>query len=183
MRHGLGLGGAGGAEPPWAPPVCSSRPYRSWRRCRENALCSPGGPGSSSSLHLAAHEGCNMHRVAPATFASVTRQDYAETCLAYLPDLNNVPIFSVPGYSGSRKEDTPVSPPVSSSATARFCLISPRELECFSLSIQNVTEPLGSLDTSWPHDASCRLPELPKLRQANRTPGIVFAPTELQWKP
>nr|CAI9706394.1 unnamed protein product [Rangifer tarandus platyrhynchus] len=113
----------------------------------------------------------------------------ADICLAYLPDLNNVLIFSVPGlrhqvnYSGSRKEDTPASAPVSSSATARFCLISPRELECFSLSIQNVTEPLGSLDSSWPHDASCRLPELPKLRQANRTPGIVFALTELQWKP
>lgn len=36
--------------------------------------------------------------------------------------------------------------------------------------LQNVTELLGSLDTSWPHDASCRLPELPKLRQANRDP-------------
>ena len=97
MRHRLGLGGVGGAEPPLAPPIYSRRPYRSQRRCRENLLRSPGGQSRSSAGPLVAQEGCSMHRVAPATFASMACQDYAETCLAYLPDLNNVPIFSVPG--------------------------------------------------------------------------------------
>ena len=93
MRHRLGLGGGGGAEPPLAPPTYSRRPFRSQSPCRENGLCSPGGRSSSSAVHLVAQEGCRMHRAALATFASVALQDYADTCLAYLP----VPVFSVPG--------------------------------------------------------------------------------------
>ena len=36
---------------------------------------------------------------------------------------------------------------------AGFYLISPSEFERFSLSARNITEPLCSLDISWPHDA------------------------------
>ncbi|XP_061031749.1 lethal(2) giant larvae protein homolog 1 isoform X1 [Eubalaena glacialis] len=60
-----------------------------------------------------------------------------------------------------------------------FYLISPSEFERFSLSARNITEPLCSLDISWPCDAmraSYRPRESPKLSQANGTPGVVLGP-------
>ena len=55
MRHRLGLGGGGGAEPPLAPPTYSRRPFRSpepvqgelavlTRWAEQFISCSPGGP-------------------------------------------------------------------------------------------------------------------------------------------
>nr|XP_036875407.1 lethal(2) giant larvae protein homolog 1 isoform X3 [Manis javanica] len=148
---------------------------------------------AKTKFKLTAHEGCRVRKVALATFASVACEDYAETCLACLTNLGDVHVFSVPGlrpqvhYPCIRKED--ISGIASCVLTRHgqgegkgsqgFYLISPSEFERFSLSARNITEPLCSLDVSWPQDsahASHRLRESPKLSQANGTPGIILAP-------
>ncbi|XP_032178523.1 lethal(2) giant larvae protein homolog 1 isoform X3 [Mustela erminea] len=140
---------------------------------------------AKTKFKLTAHEGCRVRKVALATFASVACEDYAETCLACLTNLGDVHVFSVPGlrpqvhYSCIRKEDiSGIASCVFTRHGQGFYLISPSEFERFSLSARNITEPLCSLDISWPRDstrASHRLRESPKLSQANGTPGIVLA--------
>nr|XP_060500983.1 lethal(2) giant larvae protein homolog 1 [Panthera onca] len=141
---------------------------------------------AKTKFKLTAHEGCRVRKVALATFASVACEDYAETCLACLTNLGDVHVFSVPGlrpqvhYSCIRKEDiSGIASCVFTRHGQGFYLISPSEFERFSLSARNITEPLCSLDISWPRDTtrtSHRLRESPKLSQANGTPGVVLAP-------
>lgn len=141
---------------------------------------------AKTKFKLTAHEGCRVRKVALATFASVACEDYTETCLACLTNLGDVHVFSVPGlrpqvhYSCIRKEDiSGIASCVFTRHGQGFYLISPSEFERFSLSARNITEPLCSLDISWPRNAtsaSYRLQESPKLSQANGTPGIVLAP-------
>nr|XP_058904386.1 lethal(2) giant larvae protein homolog 1 isoform X3 [Kogia breviceps] len=141
---------------------------------------------AKTKFKLTAHEGCRVRKVALATFASVACEDYAETCLACLTNLGDVHVFSVPGlrpqvhYACIRKEDiSGIASCVFTRHGQGFYLISPSEFERFSLSARNITEPLCSLDTSWPRDAmraGYRLRESPKLSQANGTPGVVLGP-------
>ncbi|GAB5580593.1 lethal(2) giant larvae protein homolog 1 isoform X1 [Prionailurus iriomotensis] len=141
---------------------------------------------AKTKFKLTAHEGCRVRKVALATFASVACEDYAETCLACLTNLGDVHVFSVPGlrpqvhYSCIRKEDiSGIASCVFTRHGQGFYLISPSEFERFSLSARNITEPLCSLDISWPRDTartSHRLRESPKLSQANGTAGVVLAP-------
>ncbi|XP_072794633.1 lethal(2) giant larvae protein homolog 1 isoform X2 [Vicugna pacos] len=148
---------------------------------------------AKTKFKLTAHEGCRVRKVALATFASVACEDYAETCLACLTNLGDVHVFSVPGlrpqvhYACIRKEDiSGIASCVFTQHGQGFYLISPSEFERFSLSARNITEPLCSLDISWPRDApyaSCRLRESPKLSQANGTPGIVLAPQSCDGSP
>nr|KAF6456789.1 LLGL scribble cell polarity complex component 1 [Rousettus aegyptiacus] len=148
---------------------------------------------AKTKFKLTAHEGCRVRKVALATFTSVACEDYAETCLACLTNLGDVHVFSVPGlrpqvhYPCIRKEDiSGIASCVFTRHGQGFYLISPSEFERFSLSARNITEPLCSLDISWPHDAaraSCRLQESPKRNQANGTPGIVLAPQSCDGSP
>uniref|UniRef100_A0A8C0Q8A3 LLGL scribble cell polarity complex component 1 n=2 Tax=Canis lupus familiaris TaxID=9615 RepID=A0A8C0Q8A3_CANLF len=148
---------------------------------------------AKTKFKLTAHEGCRVRKVALATFASVACEDYAETCLACLTNLGDVHVFSVPGlrpqvhYACIRKEDiSGIASCVFTRHGQGFYLISPSEFERFSLSARNITEPLCSLDISWPQDttrASYRLRESPKLSQANGTPGIVLAPQSRNGSP
>ncbi|XP_054938405.1 lethal(2) giant larvae protein homolog 1 isoform X9 [Physeter macrocephalus] len=141
---------------------------------------------AKTKFKLTAHEGCRVRKVALATFASVACEDYAETCLACLTNLGDVHVFSVPGlrpqvhYACIRKEDiSGIASCVFTRHGQGFYLISPSEFERFSLSARNITEPLCSLDISWPRDAmhaSYRPRESPKLSQANGTPGVVLGP-------
>lgn len=139
---------------------------------------------AKTKFKLTAHEGCRVRKVALATFASVACEDYTETGLACLTNLGDVHIFSVPGlrpqvhYPCIRKEDiSGIASCVFTRHGQGFYLISPSEFERFSLSARNITEPLCSLDISWPHDtAHTRLQESPKLSQANGTPGVVLDP-------
>uniref|UniRef100_A0A8C9C828 LLGL scribble cell polarity complex component 1 n=1 Tax=Phocoena sinus TaxID=42100 RepID=A0A8C9C828_PHOSS len=141
---------------------------------------------AKTKFKLTAHEGCRVRKVALATFASVACEDYAETCLACLTNLGDVHVFSVPGlrpqvhYACIRKEDiSGIASCVFTRHGQGFYLISPSEFERFSLSTRNITEPLCSLDISWPRDAmraSYRPRESPKLSQANGTPGVVLGP-------
>uniref|UniRef100_A0A8C5KI02 LLGL1 scribble cell polarity complex component n=1 Tax=Jaculus jaculus TaxID=51337 RepID=A0A8C5KI02_JACJA len=142
---------------------------------------------AKTKFKLTAHEGCRVRKVALATFASVACEDYAETCLACLTNLGDVHVFSVPGlrpqvhYSCIRKEDiSGIASCVFTRHGQGFYLISPSEFERFSLSARNITEPLCSLDISWPRCVgigSCHKPrESPKLSQANGTPSIILAP-------
>uniref|UniRef100_A0A8C9UVC1 LLGL scribble cell polarity complex component 1 n=1 Tax=Spermophilus dauricus TaxID=99837 RepID=A0A8C9UVC1_SPEDA len=116
---------------------------------------------AKTKFKLTAHEGCRVRKVALATFASVACEDYAETCLACLTNLGDVHVFSVPGlrpqvqYSCIRKEDiSGIASCVFTRHGQGFYLISPSEFERFSLSARNITEPLCSLDISWPRDAT-----------------------------
>ncbi|KAF0872574.1 L2GL1 protein, partial [Crocuta crocuta] len=148
---------------------------------------------AKTKFKLTAHEGCRVRKVALATFASVACEDYAETCLACLTNLGDVHVFSVPGlrpqvhYSCIRKEDiSGIASCVFTRHGQGFYLISPSEFERFSLSARNITEPLCSLDISWPRDAthtSHRLRESPKLSQANGTPGVVLSPGSCDGSP
>ncbi|XP_020015164.1 lethal(2) giant larvae protein homolog 1 isoform X1 [Castor canadensis] len=146
---------------------------------------------AKTKFKLTAHEGCRVRKVALATFASVACEDYAETCLACLTNLGDVHVFSVPGlrpqvhYSCIRKEDiSGIASCVFTRHGQGFYLISPSEFERFSLSARNITEPLCSLDISWPHDATrSRLQESPKLSQANGTPSIILAPQSCDGSP
>ncbi|KAF6094621.1 LLGL scribble cell polarity complex component 1 [Phyllostomus discolor] len=148
---------------------------------------------AKTKFKLTAHEGCRVRKVALATFASVACEDYAETCLACLTNLGDVHVFSVPGlrpqvhYSCIRKEDiSGIASCVFTRHGQGFYLISPSEFERFSLSARNITEPLCSLDLSWPRGAaraSYSLQESPKLSQANGTPGIVLAPQSCDGSP
>ncbi|XP_010635733.2 lethal(2) giant larvae protein homolog 1 isoform X1 [Fukomys damarensis] len=139
---------------------------------------------AKTKFKLTAHEGCRVRKVALATFASVACEDYAETCLACLTNLGDVHVFSVPGlrpqvhYSCIRKEDiSGIASCVFTRHGQGFYLISPSEFERFSLSARNITEPLCSLDISWPRDATrARVRESPKMSQANGTPSIILAP-------
>lgn len=147
---------------------------------------------TNTEFKLMAVEGCCMYKLALATFAGDASEDYAKTCLACLNNLDDIHVSLLPGlwprvhFSSIQKED--ISCIVSCILTCRsqsFDLISLSEFEWFSLSAQNITEPLGSLDTSWPHDAACasyRLPSCPswaRLRDPRHRPG----PLEPQWKP
>ncbi|KAK2510156.1 hypothetical protein MC885_017835 [Smutsia gigantea] len=148
---------------------------------------------AKTKFKLTAHEGCRVRKVALATFASVACEDYAETCLACLTNLGDVHVFSVPGlrpqvhYSCIRKEDiSGIASCVFTRHGQGFYLISPSEFERFSLSARNITEPLCSLDISWPQDsahASHRPRESPKLSQANGTPGVILAPQSRDGSP
>ncbi|XP_024900141.1 lethal(2) giant larvae protein homolog 1 isoform X2 [Pteropus alecto] len=151
---------------------------------------------AKTKFKLTAHEGCRVRKVALATFTSVACEDYAETCLACLTNLGDVHVFSVPGlrpqvhYPCIRKEDiSGIASCVFTRHGQGFYLISPSEFERFSLSARNITEPLCSLDISWPHDAArarCmdyRLQESPKLNQANGTPGVVLTPQSRDGSP
>lgn len=148
---------------------------------------------AKTKFKLTAHEGCRVRKVALATFASVISEDYAETCLACLTNLGDVHVFSVPGlrpqvhYSCIRKEDiSGIASCVFTRHGQGFYLISPSEFERFSLSARNITEPLCSLDISWPRNAtqpSHRLQESPKLSQANGTRNIILAPESCEGSP
>ncbi|XP_037665115.1 lethal(2) giant larvae protein homolog 1 isoform X2 [Choloepus didactylus] len=148
---------------------------------------------AKTKFKLTAHEGCRVRKVALATFASVACEDYAETCLACLTNLGDVHVFSVPGlrpqvhYACIRKEDiSGIASCVFTRHGQGFYLISPSEFERFSLSAQNITEPLCSLDIRWPHEApraSHRLQESPKLSQANGTPRLTLAPQSCDGSP
>ncbi|XP_059991602.1 lethal(2) giant larvae protein homolog 1 isoform X9 [Lagenorhynchus albirostris] len=148
---------------------------------------------AKTKFKLTAHEGCRVRKVALATFASVACEDYAETCLACLTNLGDVHVFSVPGlrpqvhYACIRKEDiSGIASCVFTRHGQGFYLISPSEFERFSLSARNITEPLCSLDISWPRDAmraSYRPQESPKLSQANGTPGVVLGPQSRSGSP
>ncbi|CAO2643423.1 Lethal(2) giant larvae protein homolog 1 [Lemmus lemmus] len=148
---------------------------------------------AKTKFKLTAHEGCRVRKVALATFASVMSEDYAETCLACLTNLGDVHVFSVPGlrpqvhYSCIRKEDiSGIASCVFTRHGQGFYLISPSEFERFSLSARNITEPLCSLDISWPRNAtqsSHRLQESPKLSQANGTRNITPAPESCEGSP
>uniref|UniRef100_A0A8C5KEM7 LLGL1 scribble cell polarity complex component n=1 Tax=Jaculus jaculus TaxID=51337 RepID=A0A8C5KEM7_JACJA len=142
---------------------------------------------AKTKFKLTAHEGCRVRKVALATFASVACEDYAETCLACLTNLGDVHVFSVPGlrpqvhYSCIRKEDiSGIASCVFTRHGQGFYLISPSEFERFSLSARNITEPLCSLDISWP---SHKPRESPKLSQANGTPSIILAPQSCEGSP
>ncbi|XP_051023541.1 lethal(2) giant larvae protein homolog 1 [Acomys russatus] len=148
---------------------------------------------AKTKFKLTAHEGCRVRKVALATFASVISEDYAETCLACLTNLGDVHVFSVPGlrpqvhYACIRKEDiSGIASCVFTRHGQGFYLISPSEFERFSLSARNITEPLCSLDISWPRNAtqpSQRLEESPKLSQANGTRSIILAPESCEGSP
>lgn len=146
---------------------------------------------AKTKFKLTAHEGCRVRKVALATFASVMSEDYAETCLACLTNLGDVHVFSVPGlrpqvhYSCIRKEDiSGIASCVFTRHGQGFYLISPSEFERFSLSARNITEPLCSLDISWPQNATQpRLQESPKLSQANGTRDIILAPESCEGSP
>ncbi|XP_006875593.1 PREDICTED: lethal(2) giant larvae protein homolog 1 [Chrysochloris asiatica] len=148
---------------------------------------------AKTKFKLTAHEGCRVRKVALATFTSVACEDYVETCLACLTNLGDVHVFSVPGlrpqvhYSCIRKEDiSGIASCIFTSHGQGFYLISPSEFERFSLSARNITEPLCSLDISWPHDTthvSYRLQELSKLSQANGTPSIILTPRSCDRSP
>ncbi|KAM5263912.1 lethal(2) giant larvae protein homolog 1 isoform 4-T4 [Ctenodactylus gundi] len=146
---------------------------------------------AKTKFKLTAHEGCRVRKVALATFTSVACEDYAETCLACLTNLGDVHVFSVPGlrpqvhYSCIRKEDiSGIASCVFTRHGQGFYLISPSEFERFSLSARNITEPLCSLDITWPRSATqARLRESPKLSQANGTPNIILAPQSRDGSP
>ncbi|XP_014448388.1 lethal(2) giant larvae protein homolog 1 [Tupaia chinensis] len=146
---------------------------------------------AKTKFKLTAHEGCRVRKVALATFTSVACEDYAETCLACLTNLGDVHVFSVPGlrpqvhYPCIRKEDiSGIASCVFTRHGQGFYLVSPSEFERFSLSARNITEPLCSLDISWPHGATRpRLRESPKLSQANGTPSIILAPQSCDGSP
>uniref|UniRef100_G1U484 LLGL scribble cell polarity complex component 1 n=1 Tax=Oryctolagus cuniculus TaxID=9986 RepID=G1U484_RABIT len=106
-----------------------------------------------------AARGCRVRKVALGVTWSVACEDYVH-------------------YACIRKEDiSGIASCVFTRHGQGFYLISPSEFERFSLSARNITEPLCSLDISWPRDARRdRLQESPKLSQANGTPGIILAP-------
>lgn len=163
-------------------PVLGTPGSAHWLPARRQVFTLPK-VSAKTKFKLTAHEGCRVRKVALATFASVACEDYAETCLACLTNLGDVHVFSVPGlrpqvhYSCIRKEDiSGIASCVFTRHGQGFYLISPSEFERFSLSARNITEPLCSLDISWPRDSTrARLRESPKLSQANGTPGIVLA--------
>ncbi|XP_040830444.1 lethal(2) giant larvae protein homolog 1 isoform X4 [Ochotona curzoniae] len=146
---------------------------------------------AKTKFKLTAHEGCRVRKVALATFASVACEDYVETCLACLTNLGDVHVFSVPGlrpqvhYPCIRKEDiSGIASCVFTRHGQGFYLISPSEFERFSLSARNITEPLCSLDIRCPRDPlRARLPESPKMSQANGTPGIILATPSCEGSP
>ena len=49
-----------------------------------------------TKFKLTAHEGCSVHKGALATCASMSCEDYSETCLPCLTNLGKVYVFFVP---------------------------------------------------------------------------------------
>ncbi|KAF5918012.1 hypothetical protein HPG69_019818 [Diceros bicornis minor] len=116
---------------------------------------------AKTKFKLKAHEGRCVCKVALVTFASEACENYAKTCLPCLTYPGDIHVFLVSGlrpqvhFSHIRKAN------ISYIAACVFNTPQP--------GARNITEPLGSLDVSWPCNAthaSYRL-ESPKLSQAS----------------
>ncbi len=102
---------------------------------------------------LTAHDGSKVRKVNYINFRSRSDDNYSENCISCLTNLGELAIYSIPslkkqlGFSALRKENVAgIQSLIFTSRGEGFYLLSPSELERFSLSARYFTEPMCMLD-------------------------------------
>ncbi|KAM4691391.1 LLGL scribble cell polarity complex component 2 [Rhinophrynus dorsalis] len=112
---------------------------------------------SKLKLKLTATEGCRVRKVAVCTFGSCRSEDHSENHLTVLTNLGDIQVVSIPQlkpqvrYDCIRKEDVSgIASCVFTKHGQGFYLISPSEMERFSLSTCCLVAPRGRVDPPEP---------------------------------
>ncbi|XP_022084942.1 lethal(2) giant larvae protein homolog 1-like isoform X4 [Acanthaster planci] len=102
---------------------------------------------------LTAHDGSKVRKVSYINFRSRSDDNYSENCISCLTNLGELAIYSIPalkkqlGFSALRKENVAgIQSLIFTSRGEGFYLLSPSELERFSLSARYFTEPMCMLE-------------------------------------
>ncbi|XP_038069031.1 LLGL scribble cell polarity complex component 2-like isoform X3 [Patiria miniata] len=102
---------------------------------------------------LTAHDGSKVRKVSTINFRSRSDDNHSENCISCLTNLGELAIYSIPalkkqlGFSALRKENVSgVQSLIFTSRGEGFYLLSPSELERFSLSARYFTEPMCMLE-------------------------------------